>query len=183
MHGIDRWGALAALAVVGLIAPAAPTRAADLPTVKIGVIYSYTGTTANAGKAFDAALAAWMHLHHDLAGGRKVAFFRRDDTGPAPDVARREAQELVVQEHVDYLIGSVYTPNAVAIESVSAQAQVPFFIVNAGTTGILAGDPYAVRMGATFRQTTTPLGRWAARKAKTAFTIVSDYAPGIDAEK
>jgi branched-chain amino acid transport system substrate-binding protein len=185
LPGTDRLRAAAALAALAAFALAAPaaTRAADPPSVKIGVIYSYTGSTANAGKAFDAALNAWMRLHHDLAGGRKVEFFRRDDTGPAPDVARREAQELVVQEHVDFLIGSVYTPNAVAIETVSAQAKVPFFIVNAGTTGILAGDPYAVRMGATFQQTTTPLGRWAARNAKTAFTMVSDYAPGIDAEK
>jgi branched-chain amino acid transport system substrate-binding protein len=173
--------AAAALATSGLHAPA---RAADLPPVNVGIIYSYTGSTANAGKAFDAAIAAWMQLHHDLAGGRKVTFFRRDDTGAAPDVARRLAQELVVQQHVDFIVGSIYTPNALAIEQISAQAKVPFLIVNAGTSGILAQDPYAVRMGATIAQTTTPLGRWAAHTGdKTAFSVVSDYAPGLDSER
>jgi branched-chain amino acid transport system substrate-binding protein len=170
--------------IVALLLTAPNARSADLPAVKIGIIYSYTGSTENAGKAFDAAIATWLQLHHGLAGNRKVTIFKRDDTGAAPDVARRLAQELVVEQHVDFLIGSIYTPNAVAIEQISAQAKVPFLIVNAGTGGILGTDPYAVRMGATIAQTTTPLGRWAARHSgHTAYSVVSDYAPGIDSER
>ncbi len=166
-----------ALGVVGLA-----TGSAQVAPVKIGVVYSYSGATASEGKAFDAALDAWMNAHKGQMNGRPVQLIRRDDTGPAPDVARRMAQELVVQDHVDFLIGTIYTPNALAIEAVSAQAKVPFFISNAATSGILAKDPYAVRFGSTIPQQTIPLARWAAQNGtKGAYIIVSDYAPGIEA--
>jgi branched-chain amino acid transport system substrate-binding protein len=172
--------ALAAALTGALLAAVLPA-AADQPPVKIGVVYSYTGATANAGIALDASMNAWLTLHHGMVGGRKVEIIRRDDTGTAPDVARRLAQELVVQDHVDFLVGSLYTPNAIAVMQVSTAAKVPFFIVNAATTGIIEGAPYTARFGATMLQNTNPLAFWSTKMGyKRAFVIVSDYAPGID---
>lgn len=158
--------------------------AADQPPIRIGIVYSYTGSSPTAGPALDASIAAWMAMHHQLVGGRKVEIIRRDDTGPAPDVAARQAQELVVSEHVDFLMGSIFTPDAIAVERVSTAAKVPFFIVNAATNGILANAPYTFRFGATIEQNTAPLAIWAAKQGiKTVFSIVSDYAPGIESDK
>ncbi len=158
--------------------------AADQPPIRIGIVYSYTGSSPTAGPALDASIAAWMALHRQLVGGRKVEIIRRDDTGPAPDVAARQAQELVVSDHVDFLLGSIFTPDAIAIERVSTAAKVPFFIVNAATNGILANAPYTFRFGASIQQNTAPLAIWAARQGiKTVFTIVSDYAPGVESDK
>jgi branched-chain amino acid transport system substrate-binding protein len=56
----------------------------------------------------------------------------RDDTGPNPDVAKRLAQELVVRDKVDFLAGVIVTPNALAIAPLTAEAKVPFVIMNAG---------------------------------------------------
>src|ERR1700678_2397738 len=61
--------------------------AADLPPIKIGIVYSYTGSSADAGPVLDAAVAAWLAQHHGMMSGRKVELIKRDDTGPAPDVA------------------------------------------------------------------------------------------------
>jgi branched-chain amino acid transport system substrate-binding protein len=172
---------LAMLALVSTLAGNRPAVADDAPPVRIGVIYSYTGSSPSAGLALDASINAWLAMHGGLVGGRKVEIVRRDDTGPAPDVARRMAQELVVQDHVDFLMGSIFTPNAVAIKQVSTAAKVPYFIVNAATNGIIADAPYTVRFGATIVQNTAPLAVWAARNGmKTAYTVVSDYAPGIE---
>ena len=145
---------------------------ADLPPLKIGIVYSYSGGGATLGKTLDGAIDTWIALHGDTVAGRKVVFIRRDDTGIAPDVARRQAQELVVQEHVDILMGSALTPNAIAVAAVSTQAKVPFFIVNSATSNIIAKQA----------QATIPIAQWALRSGiKTAYVVFQDYGPGIDA--
>ena len=179
-------GRIAGVAAAVLLIAAGVGRpaAADDPPVKIGIVYSYTGSSPAAGQALDASIAAWLALHNNLVGGRKVELIKRDDTGPAPDVARRMAQELVLQDHVDFLMGSIFTPDAIAIKAVSTAAKVPYFIINAATNGIIADAPYTLRFGATIYQNTAPLAMWSARNGiKNVYTIVSDYAPGIESAK
>ena len=90
-----------------------------------------------------------MKQHGDTIAGRKVVIIKRDDGGIAPETATRLAQELIVQEHVDLLVGASYTPNAIAMGTVSTQAKVPFFIVNAATSDIMAKNPYMARFAFT----------------------------------
>jgi branched-chain amino acid transport system substrate-binding protein len=47
---------------------------------------------------------------------------------------------------------------------------------------ITTRSPYIVRTSFTLWQACVPLGQWAAKKFKRAFILVSDYAPGHDAE-
>ncbi len=170
-------------AIVTLIAVAGLGAAsAQQPPLRIGVIYSYTGAPPLSGKLFDAGIDLYMKQHGDVVAGRKVEVIRRDDTGLAPDVARRVATELIVQDHVDVLLGLLLTPNAVAVESVSAAAKKPVLIVNAASSHILERDPYAVRFGYSMPQLTQPLAQWAASKGiKTAFILYQNYGPGVDA--
>ena len=122
-----------------------------------------------------------MRQHGDTVAGRKIEIIKRDDTGIAPEVARRLAQELVIQEHVDFLAGSLLTPNAVAIAGVSTAAHVPFLIVNAGTSGILAKQPYTVRFGFTNAQITQPLAQWAMQNGiRRVYAIYQNYGPGVE---
>ncbi len=158
--------------------------AADLPPIKIGIVYSYTGSTADAGPVLDAAVGAWLAQHKGLMSGRKVELIKRDDTGPAPDVARRLATELVVQDHVDFLMGSTYTPNAVAMATASTQSKTPYCMVNAAGQGLLAKAPYATRLGVTMAQITVPLANWAWKNGvKTVYNVLANYQPGIDGGK
>jgi branched-chain amino acid transport system substrate-binding protein len=63
------------------------------------------------------------------------------------------------------------------------EAKRPGVIVNAATSVITEKSPYFVRVSFTLPQLAATLGTWAAKNnIKTAYTIVSDYAPGIDAE-
>jgi branched-chain amino acid transport system substrate-binding protein len=168
-----------ALATILTATASAP---ADAPPFKVGIVYSFSGNGGNAETLFDTAVAAFQKEHGDTVNGRKIILIRRDDTGVAPDVARRLAQELVVQDRVDVLGGLIFTPNAIAVGGVSTQTKTPLLIVNAATSGILAKNPYAFRFGITTAQITTPLAAYAAKSgAKSVFVIFQDYGPGIDA--
>jgi branched-chain amino acid transport system substrate-binding protein len=171
-------------ALAGMFALAAAGATADSPPLKIGVVYSYTGSNADAGPVLDVAVAAWLAQHKGVMSGRKVELIKRDDTGPAPDVARRLATELVVQDHVDFLMGSLYTPNAVAMAAASTQSKTPYCMVNAAGTGLLAKAPYSTRLGVTMSQIANPLAKWASKNGvKTVYNVLANYAPGIDAGK
>jgi branched-chain amino acid transport system substrate-binding protein len=147
------------------------------------VVLSYSGgDNVILGKMVDAAFAAYMKQHGDTIAGRKVVLIKRDDGGIAPDTAKRLAQELIVQDHVDLLIGAAYTPNAIAMGSVSTHAKVPYFIVNAATSNIFKTNPYTARFAFTTGQIAQPFANWAYKGgAKTAYVVFQDYGPGIDA--
>jgi branched-chain amino acid transport system substrate-binding protein len=155
---------------------------ADAPPLKIGLVATLSGNFTQAGKTGDAAIAAFFKEHGDTVAGRKVIVIKRDDGGNAPDTAKRLAQELIVSDHVDFLMGLVYSPNAKAVGDVSTSAKKPTFITNAASNGILEPNPYMARFSYTEGQLTTPLAQWALKNnIKSAYTIVLDYATGIDA--
>jgi branched-chain amino acid transport system substrate-binding protein len=169
-------------ALAGLVLAAGNSVAiGDSPPIKIGVISTYSGPL-QAGKSYDAAFAAFIKEHGDTIAGRKIELIRRDDTGIAPEVARRLAQELIAQEHVDFLAGFGFTPNVMAVGPLTTQAKIPTLIANAATSNIIAGAPYMARFAFTNPQIVGALARWAARhRIKTALAIYQDYGPGIDA--
>jgi branched-chain amino acid transport system substrate-binding protein len=81
-------------------------------------------------------------------------------------------------------MGVVYTPNAIAVAGVSTAAKIPFLLVNASTSNIIAKAPYTTRFGMTTPQVAMPLAQWALKTGyKTAYAVVQDFGPGIDAGK
>jgi branched-chain amino acid transport system substrate-binding protein len=158
--------------------------AAFAQTIKIGFITSYSGLNANLGPYMERAVRLYIKQHEkELPPGVKIELLVRDDTGVNPDRARQLAQELVVREKVNLLAGVVFTPNAMSIAPIATEAKVPFVIMNAGTSVITARSPYIVRTSFTLWQSSYPLGQWAAKRYKTAYTMVSDFGPGHDSEE
>ena len=117
-----------------------------------------------------------------LPPGVKIELIIRDDGGPNPDKAKQLAQELIVRDKVDMLAGVIFTPNALAIAPLATEAKKPFVIMNAGTAVISTRSPYIVRTSFTLWQSSYPLGQWASKKFKSAYSLVSDFGPGHDAE-
>jgi len=154
-------------------------------TVKIGIINTYSGPFAEPGELIDRGIKLYMKEHEkDLPPGVKIELIRRDDTGPQPDVAKRLAQELITRDQVQILAGIVYTPNALAVAPLVTEAKVPLIVMNASTPSITTMSPYIARVSFTLWHSSYPLGQWAAKHdIATAYTAVSDYAPGIDAEQ
>src|ERR1700682_33022 len=172
--------------IVKALAPAAlplSGAAAFGQTIKIGFITSYSGLNGNLGPYMERAVRLYLKQHEKELGGVKVELLTRDDTGPNPDKARQLAQELVVREKVQLLAGVIFTPNAMSMAQIATEAKVPFVIMNAGTSVITTRSPYIVRTSFTLWQSSYPLGQWAAKKFKTAYSLVSDFGPGHDSEE
>ena len=172
-------GVAAAAAAVLLSMPAL---AAD--PLKIGLILPLTGPFASTGKQIEAAARLYIAKNGDTVAGRKVELIVKDDTGLAPETTKRIAQELVVQDKVSILAGFGLTPLALAAAPVATEAKVPMIVMAAATGMIPTRSPFIVRTGFTLPQVTGPIAEWAAKnRIKRVVTMVTDYGPGLDAEK
>ena len=172
------------MACIGAVALVAAAGLATAQTVKIGVLSTYSGPTAAQGDQLDKGIKLFMKLNGSkLPPGVKVELVVRDDGGANPDNAKRIAQELIVRDKVNFLTGVVWTPNAAAIAPLAGEAKVPFISMNAAGVAIPYSSPYFARVLFTLWQSSYPLGQWAAKKFKRAYTVVSDFAPGHEAEE
>jgi len=152
--------------------------------VRLGLVSSFSGPFAEYGQQMLNGMRAYMKLHGDTVAGKKIEIIQRDDGGPAPEVAKRLAQELVTRDNVDILVGFGFTPNALAVAPIASEAKKPMVIMNAATSIITTKSPEIVRVSMTLPQVTQPMAEWAAKNGiKRAYTVVADYAPGLDAEK
>jgi branched-chain amino acid transport system substrate-binding protein len=179
MKDMLRWARCALTAIPLLGAGAALAQA----TVKIGVVAEFSGPFADYGTQIVGGMKAYLKLNGEVYAGKKIEIVIRDTTGAAPDIAKRLAQELITRDQVDILAGFGLTPNALAVAPVSAEAKKPMVIMNAATSVITTRSPYIVRVSHTLPQDTQPIAQWAAKNGiKRAFTLVSDFGPGVDAE-
>lgn len=154
-------------------------------TVKIGVILPYSGPFADAANQLQAGIDLYIAKHGGEVAGKKIELIKKDTGGPAADAAQRAAQELVVRDGVDILAGFALTPEALGAAPVSEEAQKLMVVMNAATSIVTEQSPYIVRTSVTIPQLNTAFGQWAFEEGgvKQAYTLVSDYGPGHDAEK
>ena len=170
----------AAAAATGLI----PMTSFAADPIKVGLILPMSGPFASTGKQIEAAVKLYQKKYGDSVAGRKVQILLKDDGGVAPDVTKRLAQELVTRDRVNVLAGFGLTPLAFAAAPVATQSKTPMIVMAAATSIIPQRSPFIVRTGFTLPQVTAPMADWAAKnKIKSVVTLVSDYGPGIDAEK
>ncbi len=170
--------ALASIALAGLCGP---SRAQD--TVKVGLILPMTGPFTSTGKQIVAAVKLYMQEHGSTVAGKKVEIVLKDDTGNA-EMTKRLAQELIVGEKVHFLAGFGLTPLALAVAPLATEAKVPQVIMAAGTSIITERSPFIVRTSFTVPQSAVIIADWAIKNGiQNVATLVTDYAPGHDAEK
>ena len=150
---------------------------------KIGLILPMTGQQATTGKQIEAAARLFMAQNGDKVAGRKVELIIKDDGG-IPDAAKRIAQELVVNDKVGVLGGFGLTPLALATAPIATQSKTPMVVMAAATSIITEASPFIVRTSFTLAQCSVAMGDWAPKNGiKRVVTLVSDYGPGIDAER
>jgi len=150
---------------------------------KIGLILPMSGPFASTGKQIEAAVRLYMAQNGDTVAGKKVELILKDDTS-APDVTKRIAQELVVNDKVNVLAGFGLTPLALATAPIATQSNTPLVVMAAATSSITQASPFIVRTSFTLPQAAVGIADWAPRNGiKKVVTLVSDYGPGIDAEK
>jgi branched-chain amino acid transport system substrate-binding protein len=178
---MDRRAIFKATVALALLASPGVTWAQD--TVKIGLILPMTGQQASTGKQINAAVKLYMQENGTTVAGKKVEVILKDD-GAVPDNAKRLAQELIVNDKVSFVAGFGVTPCALAVAPLATEAKIPEVVMAAGTSIITERSPYIVRTSFTLPQSSVIIADWAAKDGiKKVVTLVSDYAPGADAEK
>ena len=152
-------------------------------TFKIGLILPMTGQSASTGKQIEAAARLFMAQNGNTVAGRKIELIVKDDGG-VPDATKRMAQELVVNDKVGVLSGFGLTPLALATAPIATQSKTPMVVMAAATSSITEASPFIVRTSFTLPQCAVAMGDWAPKNGlKRVVTLVSDYGPGIDAER
>ena len=170
-------------AALSTLALACASASAQSNTFKIGLILPMTGQQASTGRQIEAAARLYMAQNGDTVAGKKIELILKDDTS-VPDVTKRLAQELVVNDKVNVLAGFGITPSALATAPIATQSKTPQVVMAAATSSITQASPYIVRTSFTLPQAAVALADWAPKNGiKKVVTLVSDYGPGIDAEK
>jgi branched-chain amino acid transport system substrate-binding protein len=170
---------IAALAAAASIA--AGTASAQ-ETIKIGAVQSMTGPFNQNGKETMAGARLYMQEHGDTIAGKKIEIVLKDDAS-VPDVGKRLAQELIVNDKVVLLLGGI-TPSALSIAPLTVEAKIPMIVVVSGASITVERSPYIVRTSFTLGQSSSVIADWAVKNgARKVVTLVNDWAPGIEAEK
>jgi branched-chain amino acid transport system substrate-binding protein len=93
--------------------------------VKVGLITGITGAYVQLGEEQKNGAELAVEQMGGKAGERPIELVVRDDQ-LKPDIALREAQALVQEERVDFLVGCVSAATTLAINQVAKQAGVPY---------------------------------------------------------
>jgi branched-chain amino acid transport system substrate-binding protein len=172
--------AIAGLAAAALSIASVGARAEG--TVKIGAILPMTGPQQSTGVQISAAIRLYMAQHGDTVAGKKIEVIVRD-SGAVAENAKRLAQELIVNDKVNFLAGFGVTPTALAVAPLATEAKIPEIVMAAGTSIITERSPYIVRTSFTLPQSSVIMAQWALKNGiEKVVSMVSDYAPGIDSE-
>jgi branched-chain amino acid transport system substrate-binding protein len=172
--------AIAGLAAAALSVTLAGAQAQG--TVKIGALLPMTGPQQSTGVQIAAAMRLYMARHGDTVAGKKVELIVRDD-GAVAENSKRLAQELIVNQKVNFLVGFGVTPTAFAVAPLATEAKVPEIVMAAGTSSVTERSPYIVRTSFTLPQSSVVMAQWALKNGiKKVVSMVSDFAPGIDSE-
>ncbi len=172
---------LASFVAASLTALVPAAHAAD--PLKIGLIGTFSGPYADYGAQFDAGVKLFLKERGGKIAGREVEVINKDTAGPAPDAAKRIAQELIVRDKVSVLTGLDFSPNAYAVGAIAAQAKIPTVVMNASSSAITTNSAYVARVSFTVQQVSAPMAQYMLKQGiKEAYTVVADYASGTDAD-
>jgi branched-chain amino acid transport system substrate-binding protein len=152
-------------------------------TIKIGLLVPVTGPFSYMGRQINAGVNLYLAQHGNMVAGKKLEIIMKDDAG-SPDTNRRLAQELIVNDKVTVLAGFGLTPQAFATAPLATQSKTPMVVMQAATSSVTEKSPFIIRTSMTLPQVTLGVTEWAYKnKITKAVSLVSDYGPGLDAEK
>ncbi len=168
------------LAGATALALAHPAAAAD--SIKVGFVSTFSGPTAVIGNdmrnSFELALD---HLGRKI-GGKPVEVIYEDDQ-QKPDVGKQKTEKLVQSDHVDFIVGYIWSNVLLASLKTAVDSQTFLISANAGPSQ-LAGElcsPYVFSTSWQNDQTPQAMGVYMNQKGiKSAFLIGPNYAAGKD---
>ncbi|WP_439400429.1 ABC transporter substrate-binding protein (plasmid) [Bradyrhizobium sp. PMVTL-01] len=169
-------------AAVVAVSIAAIGNAGAQGTVRIGMVMPMTGPLAAAGQQVLAGARLYIKQHGETVAGKRVELIVRDDASSG-ETGKRLIQELVVNEKVDVIGGSL-TADLMPSAPLLTEAQKPTVIMISSTTAVVEKSRFFVRTSCTLAQSSAILADWAAKNGLgKAVTLVTEFAPGLEAEE
>ncbi len=151
--------------------------------IKVGIIDTYTGPPAVFGNdALNGFKLALNEINKNGVAGVKIEFVQRDDKY-APDTALTLAKELVLQEKVDVLVGTINTAAALAVSAYAKEQKVPYIVWIAKSEKITGaqGHRYVFATGENTYMAGKAGAQQLAKKPYTKYWIAGeDYEYGHD---
>jgi branched-chain amino acid transport system substrate-binding protein len=178
-----RAGAMLIGACLAFAAGLAPASAQE--ELRIGLIAPVTGPFAQVGADMTNGFKMYLDEVGSNFAGAKVNLIIEDSQGK-PDTAVTKAKKLILEDHVQMIVGGVLAPEGYALAPVStAEKTVYIASVPAAddlTQRQLGNYPYFIRTSWTSSQPHHPLGQWACDQGyKKIITVGADYAFGYEA--
>ena len=150
--------------------------------IGIGLLGQFSGPYSWWGKEYQRGVDLYLESTGGKAGAHTLTVLPRDEGGTNPQRSRQLAQELVVRDKVQYLLGGTFTPTVLGVTEVATQTKTPFVVLNSGTSSVTQKSPYFVRVGFTQWTVSVPLVQYSVEQGtKNAVIVAADYAPGQDA--
>jgi branched-chain amino acid transport system substrate-binding protein len=160
---------------------AGPATAQD-KTVKIGFVSTFSGPVAAIGNDMKNSFELALDQHGRKLGGLPVEVIYADDQ-LKPEVGVQKTQELIESNHVDFMVGYIWSNVMLASLKPLVDSKTMTVITNAGASP-LAGElcsPYVFSTSWQNDQTPAAVGQYMNQKGvKTAFLIGPNYAAGKD---
>jgi branched-chain amino acid transport system substrate-binding protein len=175
----------ASLLAVLLLTIGIVNASAQQPPVRVGEISPYSALpqgTEGYKKGWQLALEQ-INAAGGVMGGRKIEFLSRDDGGK-PDDATRAAQELVTNEKVDLLAGTLLSNVGVAVADFANRNKIFFLAAQPLTDAIIweKGNRYTFRLRtSTYTLAHIVVDEAAKLPAKRWATIAPNYEYGQSA--
>ncbi|MDQ7849711.1 MAG: ABC transporter substrate-binding protein [Armatimonadota bacterium] len=109
-----------------------PSSVAQVPTlgrnVKVGIVDTYSGPPAVfSNDALNGFKLALGEINRDGVLGARIEFVTRDERF-SPEIGLSMARELILQERVDLLVGTINSATALAISALAREQKIPFIV-------------------------------------------------------
>ena len=158
--------------------------AAAQEELRIGLIAPMTGPFAQVGADMTNGFKMYLDEVNSNFAGAKVTLIIEDSQGK-PDTAVTKAKKLILEDHVQLLVGGVLAPEGYALAPVStAEKTVYIASVPAAddlTQRQLGNYPYFIRTSWSSSQPNHPFGQWACDQGYKKIVIIgADYAFGYE---
>ncbi len=178
-----RTGLFAIAAAAALAAWPVPA-AAQQQELRIGIITPVTGIFAQVGADMTNGFKMYLDQTRSTFAGAKVVPIIEDSQGK-PDLAVTKARKLILENHVQIIVGGVLATEGYALAPVSTELKTVYI------SSVTAADdltqrqigkyPYFIRESWTSSQPMHPFGQWACEQGyKKIAAIAADYAFGYE---
>ncbi len=149
--------------------------------IKVGVVDTYSGPAAVFGNdALNGFKLALSDINKEGVLGAKIEFVTRDEKFQ-PEIGLSMARELVLQEKVDILVGTINSATSLAISAFAKEQKVPFIVWISKSEKITGekGHRYVFSTGENTAMAGRAIAEALSRKPYTKFWIAAeDYEYG-----